>query len=145
MGQERPPPREGEGWGSGWSGLAGALTGPASIRAGLAVGTLGGLAPSRWCWRLIIGARKKSRNLWKKSRGYVSAAVDPLAVSPVRHQFPPQLERALLAVLLLEREQVCPIGRLNGAALDRPAEIAQLAFLKSDLFPLKLAGVALER
>jgi hypothetical protein len=40
--------------------------------------------------------------LWKKFGGNVGPAVEALAVSPIRHKLPPQLERAFLAVGSLE-------------------------------------------
>jgi hypothetical protein len=79
--------------------------------------------------------------LWKKFCGYVGATVKALAVSPVRHKFTPQLERALLAVGGLERQQVGPIRSFDAGAFNRPSEVAQVALLKSQLFALSLSGV----
>jgi len=62
--------------------------------------------------------------LWKKFDGYVGPAVKALAIPPVGHKLPPQLERAFFAVGSLEGEQIRPIRSFDTGAFNRPAEIA---------------------
>jgi len=82
--------------------------------------------------------------LWKKAGGDVGATVDALAVSPVGHKLTPQLERALLAVHLVERQQILPIARLDGGPFNGPPEIPQLALLQPDLLAFSFSGFSLE-
>ena len=85
----------------GGGGLLGALAGLTAVAACLA-----------WCaWCLARGgpvlgrcARIFADSLWKKLSRARCAAIEHLALRPVRQQLAEKLQRALLAVLLLERD-----------------------------------------
>jgi hypothetical protein len=103
------------------SGLAARL-GDASIAADLTGRTLAGFLSVHWSsWRV---ARKNSRSLWKKVRGYVGAAVNPLTGSPVRDQFPPELDRTLAAMGSVEGQEILPVRGFHAGTFDRPPQVS---------------------
>jgi hypothetical protein len=66
--------------------------------------------------------------LWKKVRRDVSAAVYPLALSPVRDQLTPELNWTLAPMGGLEREEILPVRGFHGGTFDCPAEIPKVPF-----------------
>jgi hypothetical protein len=102
---------------------------------------LAGAGPINWGLGWLIGARKNTRSLGKKIWGYVSAAVAALARPPVGHQFPPELERAFLAVGSLKGQEISPVRSGQTGAFYCPPQVAELALFKAQLFALQFSGI----
>lgn len=67
--------------------------------------------------------------------GTLGPAVQKLALVPVGHEILPKLADPFLPMLLMECQEVLPLGCGQGGTLDAVSKIPQLALFKSDLLP----------